>query len=220
MKLSHAAAIALLVAAPLVAVTGAFAAETNVVFGGNARNDGSPVSLSGFVAFDPDRPGQPPSVFGDYGPVTRGELTFSVGSAAGRDPVPGRTFKTDQLSFTQSRIGDSLAISVRVNPEALNPGERAVLAISNPDGGALTFPAYKPSALGFTTAGFTYSVNDRPVAGLSTNLYDNRASGPAPVAAPGGVVATPVPEPAPFALFGIALAVFIAARRYARPRGD
>lgn len=217
MKLIHAAA-SLATAAALAAATPAAAQETNVVFGGNARTDPSPVTLSGFVAFDPNRPGQPRSVFGDFGPVTRGDLTFAVAPAEGREAVAARTFRTDQLSFTQSRIEDSLNTTIRVNEDALNPGERAELRLSNDNGGGLTFPAYTRTDRGFTTASFLYSVDGRGVAGIFTNLYDNRASGPAPSGGTGG--ATPVPEPAPFALFGIAIAVFVAARRYARPRAD
>jgi hypothetical protein len=121
-------------------------------------------------------------------PIDRGSLSFG-----------DRSFTADQLFYTASRIADSLAIGVSVDPALLGPGERASLSFRNVEGATLTFPAYTAGPRGFTTGTFNYSLG-----GVSGSVWINFSQ------------ATQVPEPGAAGLFALALALLVAARRFGR----
>lgn len=197
MNFRHALAIAMLCAG------GAASAQAvDVKAFGTPRTDIAPPILNARVAFDPVRPGVPfNGQVSDFTPIDAGYLNF------GGDGVysgPARSFSAEQLSYTYSAVGDSLGIRVRVNPEALGAGESAELLFGNGEGNRLTFPSYTGGPGGFTTSLFRYTLGGVSNS-FQTRLIDNRGA------------AVAVPEPAPVALFAMALLVLLVARRYARP---
>lgn len=87
--------------------------------------------------------------------------------------------------------GETAAAPCRLRAgEALASGDSFELLFGNAEGNRLTFPAYTAGPGGFTTALFRYTYGGRSGA-FQTSLEDRSA--------------TAVPEPAPIALFVLAL---------------